>query len=220
MALRADGLWVRVRRRAWGMALRPALFLDRDGVIVEEVGFLSRPEQLRLIAGAAAVIAAANRAGIPVIVVTNQSGVGRGLFGWEEYARVEAALAAQLAAAGAWLDAVLACPFHPAARPPYAAADHPARKPNPGMLLIAARQLPVALERSWIVGDRAADLAAGRNAGLAGGLHVATGFGAAAEERAAALALAERDFTVIAAPSIAAARALPLFGGDGLGRLG
>ena len=121
-------------------ALRPALFLDRDGVIVEEVGHLRRAEDVRLIAGAAEVIAAANRAGMPVVVVSNQSGIGRGsvrLAGFR--GRSAADCLEMLAARGAFIDAVLACPYHAEAEPPYRHPDHPARKPNAGMILAAAR---------------------------------------------------------------------------------
>ncbi|MGH6660659.1 MAG: HAD hydrolase-like protein, partial [Rhodospirillales bacterium] len=86
------------------------------------------------------------------------------------------------------------------------------RKPAPGMLLAAAERLPLQLATSWIVGDRATDIEAGRNAGLAGGIHVATGYGADEGERQRALAFAGDDFRALAAPSIAeAAHLLPLF---------
>jgi D-glycero-D-manno-heptose 1,7-bisphosphate phosphatase len=219
MSVGPEGLWIAVSAACEGGPPRPALFLDRDGVIVEEVGYLADPRHVRLIDGAAAVIAHANALGVPVIVVTNQSGIGRGFFGWAEFAAVEAELARQLRDAGAHCDAVLACPYHAAARPPYNVADHPARKPNPGLLFIAAARLAVDLAQSWIVGDRAADLAAGRNAGLAGGLHVATGFGLSPGERPAALRLASPTFRVFPALSLAAAgQHLPLFGEQGAHR--
>lgn len=165
-----DGLWVQVLRRSDAAAGGPALFLDRDGTIVEEIGHLRRPQDVRLIAGAAALIAAANRAGTPVVVVSNQSGIGRRLFGWDDFQAVQQRMAELLAAEGAAIDAVIACPYHSEAAAPWQHPDHPARKPNPGMLLHAARLLPISLGNSWIVGDRASDLAAGRNAGLRGGL--------------------------------------------------
>jgi D-glycero-D-manno-heptose 1,7-bisphosphate phosphatase len=194
------------------MPLRPALFLDRDGTIVEEVGHLRRPGDVRLLEGAAAVIAEANRRSIPVIVVTNQSGIGRGLFGWSELIAVEERIEAELAALGARIDAVLACPFHPEGRPPYRHPDHPARKPNPGLLRRAAAALAIELASSWIVGDRAGDIGAGRAAGLAGGMHVASGWGNQPGERDAALAWASRSYRVLGAVSIAEATdRLPLF---------
>ncbi len=210
-----DGLWVQVLRRPEGSARRPALFLDRDGVIVEEVYHLNRAEDVRLIDGAAEVIAAANQRGIPVVVVTNQSGIGQGLFGWDAFIDVQNRILADLAAKGALVDSVFACPHHPKALPPYGHPDHPARKPNPGMLLGAAERLPLDLTSSWIIGDRTRDLAAGRHAGIAGGLLVSTGYGDQQGEREAALSLAKDGrFRVLMGASVGAAlTAVPLFGG-------
>jgi D-glycero-D-manno-heptose 1,7-bisphosphate phosphatase len=162
------GMWIWTRPQP-ATGTRPALFLDRDGVVVEDPGYLSRPSELALLPGAASVIALANRWGIPVVEITNQSGIGRGYYGWNEFVEVEEALARALAAAGAQLDAIFACPYQQA---------HPARKPGPGMLLAAERLLKLDLSRSWIVGDKLDDLQAGHNAGLRGGLHVLTGQGA------------------------------------------
>ena len=191
------------------------MFLDRDGVIVEEVGHLRRAEDVRLITGAAAVIAAANCAGMPVVVVSNQSGIGRGLFGWEDFAAVQQRMLEMLEAQGALIDAVLACPHHAEAEPPYRYPDHPSRKPNAGMILAAARLLPIDLAASWIIGDRVTDLSAGRNAGLAGGLLVFTGCGDRLGELEAAQRLAGASFRVFAGPSVAAALAfIPLLDGS------
>jgi D-glycero-D-manno-heptose 1,7-bisphosphate phosphatase len=208
--LESDGIWCRGAdppgaARGEG---RPALFLDRDGVVVEEVHFLHRPEDVRLVPGAAAVLALARREGIAVVLATNQSGIARGLFGWAEFAATQDRVEEMLAAEGASFDLVLACPFHPDGEPPYR-GEHPCRKPRPGMLLRAAERLVLDLAASWAVGDRARDLAAGRTAGCAGGLHVATGYGRA--EREAAAALATADFEVRLGETVAAARALPLF---------
>lgn len=212
----ADGLWTQVLNRVQGPGRRRALFLDRDGVVVEEVHYLHRPADVRLIDGAAQIIARANLRGIPVIVITNQAGIGRGHYGWPEFIEVQERIAAELDAAGAFVNGVLACPHHGEGKPPYDVADHPWRKPNPGMLQGAAERMPLDLGNSWIVGDRAADLEAGKNAGLAGGLHVFTGHGADAGERDAALALAAAGFQVLAAASAAeATRLLPLFDGGG-----
>jgi D-glycero-D-manno-heptose 1,7-bisphosphate phosphatase len=201
----AEGVWCEVAEaaRAGTFAGRPALFLDRDGVIVEEIAYLHRPEDVQVIAGAGEVIAAANRAGIPVVVVTNQSGIGRGYYGWREFAATQARIAGELAAFDAAWDMVVACPYHRHARPPYDRDDHPDRKPNPGMLRRAERRLGVALARSWIVGDRWLDMAAGRAAGAAGGLHVATGYGGDVEERHKAAAQAAESFAVDTGNSIA-----------------
>jgi D-glycero-D-manno-heptose 1,7-bisphosphate phosphatase len=158
---------------------RPALFLDRDGVIVEDPGYLSRVADLALIPGAADLIASANRRRVPVVEITNQAGIGRGFYGWKEFLEVEEALARQLAARGAAIDAVLACPHHRDGIPPWVHPAHPARKPRPGMLLAAERLLNLDLKHSWIVGDQLDDLLTGYNAGLYGGLHVLTGQGPA-----------------------------------------
>ena len=190
---------------------RPALFLDRDGVVVEEVGYLARPEDVALEPGAAQAIAAFNRAAYPVVLVTNQSGVARGYFGWSEFEAVQDALTARLGAEGAHLDGVFACGYHEAGGGALAMADHPWRKPAPGMFLAAAERLGVDLSRSLIVGDRAQDLAAGRAAGLPAGLHVATGHGDQAEQ-AAAVALGRPGFAVrLAADVRGALDLLPRF---------
>lgn len=167
-----DGTWVQVFPREPDQPFRPALFLDRDGVLVEEVGYLHRPEDVRLVAGAADVIAAAGVRNICVVIVTNQSGVGRGLYSWADFAAVQEVILAHLTAKGARIDAVMACPHHAEAQPRYQHPNHADRKPNPGMILKAAAALRIDRPSSWIVGDRTGDLEAGRAAGLAGGLLV------------------------------------------------
>jgi D-glycero-D-manno-heptose 1,7-bisphosphate phosphatase len=193
------GMWV----RAPGAPLaspRPALFLDRDGVIVEDPGYLSRGADVILIPGAAEVIGLANRRAVPVIVVTNQSGIGRGYYGWDQFLEVEDALAGELGRAGAVIDAVFACPYHRDVVGPWAHPAHPARKPRPAMLLAAKRFLNIDLENSWIVGDQRGDLLAGYNAGLRGGLHVLTGQGA--KHRQAVLTWRPAEFEVRVGDSI------------------
>lgn len=216
-ALGADGVWQQVLRRSAAPAPRAALFCDRDGTIVEEVGYLHRVTDVRLIAGAADVIARANRLGVAVVIVTNQSGIGRGLYGWGEFAAVQERVLDALAAAGAYVDAVFACAHHPQALPPYAHPDHPDRKPNPGLLHRAAACLGLALQPSWLIGDRASDVVAARRAGLAGALLVATGAGSAACERRMALdQRGQAGFAVALVPSIGHAAALiDLLGGGG-----
>lgn len=205
MGEQADGLWCE-RRRATPPASRRGLFLDRDGVLVEEVGFLHRPADVRLAPGAAALLAAARAAGWATVVVTNQSGIARGRYGWAEFAATQAELERQLAAAGAPepFDLVLACPHHPEGLAPWRHEDHPARKPNPGMLARALALLGLEAAESWMVGDRASDLEAARRAGLAGGLHLSTGHGDAAQ-RARALALAAPGFQVLTADDLSGA---------------
>lgn len=212
-----DGIWEQVLTSQRGVTARPALFCDRDGTIVEEVGYLHRPADVALIAGAAAVLARANRLGLAVVIVTNQSGIGRGLYGWREFAAVQERMLALLAGGGARVDAVFACPHHAAARPPYAHPDHPDRKPNPGLIHRAATRLGLALQPSWLIGDRATDVVAARRAGLAGALLVATGAGSGESERRTALAQgSDGRFKVTLAGSIvAASMLLDLLGGGG-----
>lgn len=170
-----QGLWVR-QMTDRGRQARPALFLDRDGVIVEEVHFLSKVSDIRLVPGIAAMIARVNRAGFPVVVVTNQSGIARGRFGWPEFVAVQEEIDRRMEAAGARLDAVLACGYHRAGNAPLD-LDHPWRKPGAAMLHEARDLLNLDLSRSYIVGDRISDVMAGLNAGIAGGWLVLTGYG-------------------------------------------
>jgi len=156
--------------------MKPAIFLDRDGTLNEEVDFLSDPEQLVLIPGVAAAVARLNAKAIPVVVVTNQSGIGRGKYDWQDFAAVMSRMGTLLALENAWIDAVYASPHHEQALGEYAVTDHPERKPNPGMLLRAAEEHGLDLSRSWMVGDKALDLEAGRRAGCRVAL-VRTGYG-------------------------------------------
>jgi len=205
--LDAGGVWCEVLPGCCRGA--PALFLDRDGVVVEEVDYLHRVEDMHIYADAAGVISAANANAIAVVLVTNQAGIGRGYYGWAEFHAVQQAIQAAIAREGAHFDAVYACPHHRDGKGAFAHPDHPARKPNPGMLQRAAAALDIDLARSWLVGDRAIDIEAAKRAGLAGALHVLTGYGQA--ERAAAMALFGPRFDVRAAVSIAGALTLPLF---------
>jgi len=188
---------------------RAALFLDRDGVIVADTHYLCRVEDMRMIAGAAAAIMRCNALGIPVVVVTNQAGIGRGYYDWNAFHAVQGALKAALATEGAHLDGVLACAYHAEGRAPLREDNHPWRKPNPGMIVEAARRMQVDLPQSWIVGDRAHDLAAGAAAHLAGG----TLLEADAQERQAAAKLASARFIVATASDLAGAVTALLEGG-------
>ncbi|RWO78264.1 MAG: HAD family hydrolase [Mesorhizobium sp.] len=167
--LEAPGLWVERIGTSVFPAGTPALFLDRDGTINVDTDYPSDPADIVLREDIAPVIAAANRAGIPVVVVTNQSGIARGYFGWPEFAAVNARLLALLEAQNCRIDLVLACAYHSSGTGELAAVDHPMRKPNPGMLLRARDLLCVDISRSIIVGDKADDMEAGRRAGLCEG---------------------------------------------------
>ena len=158
------------------MSGRAAIFLDRDGTLNEEVDYLHKPEELVLIPGAAQAVARLNARGIPVVVVTNQSGIGRGYYGFDEFDKVTARMSGLLAEAGAHLDAVYVAPHHELGQGEFAHPDHPERKPNSGMLTRAAQEHGLDLSRSWMVGDKQSDLEAGRNAGCRVAL-VRTGYG-------------------------------------------
>jgi D-glycero-D-manno-heptose 1,7-bisphosphate phosphatase len=150
------------------MSLRPAVFLDRDGTLTLECGYVTRPDQLRLLPGAAQAVIALRAAGFACIVVTNQSAVGRGLMTEADLADVHDELHRQMRAEGAALDGLYYCPAE-------RDVDHPERKPAPGMLIRAARDLGIDLAQSWMVGDSARDVLAGRAAGCRGCILVRSG---------------------------------------------
>ena len=190
-----DGIWSQQIRPMGGEA-RPALFLDRDGVIVDEVGYLHRPGDVHLSQGVVEVIQTANKRDVFVIIVTNQSGIGRGKYGWAEFSVVQETILNALRDQKAYIDAVYACPFHGEGQGLWQVKDHPDRKPRPGMLLRAANTFPIDIKDSWIIGDRAADINAGKNAGLAGGVQLLSGHGSKEEEYSKTLKLADHNFLV------------------------
>ena len=146
---------------------RPALFLDRDGVLNEDQGYVHRWEDFRWIAGAREAVAAFNRAGWLVVVVTNQSGVGRGYYTEADMHALHAQMSEALAETGAHIDAFYFCPHHPdAAEAVYRHPDPPDRKPNPGMILRALADWPIDKARSVLVGDKRSDLEAAQRAGV------------------------------------------------------
>jgi D-glycero-D-manno-heptose 1,7-bisphosphate phosphatase len=199
-----EGLWCEVSSPS--LTGRPALFLDRDGVVVADTHYLGRPEDVRLVDGAASAIAQCNALEIPVVIVTNQSGIARGYYDWNGFHSVQTALCAKLRSAGAKLDAVLACAYHAEGIGPLRLANHPWRKPEPGMIFAAADRMKIDLSGSWIVGDRADDIAAGRSACLCGGIIVS----AKHSEKHKARALCNENFPVWIASHLAAAVALLL----------
>jgi len=192
------GVWREVLRPRAGAA-RPAIFLDRDGTLIELVEYLSEPDKVRLIAPALALVRAANALDLPVVLITNQSGIGRGFYGWAEFAAVHARLLSLLAEAECAINAAIACPALPA-------SGAPCRKPNPGMLLDAARLLPLDLEASWIVGDSLIDLEAGKRAGLRRGWLAPTGYGPRDGEAARTLLDARFDAVLLEPLDTLAAR--------------
>jgi histidinol-phosphate phosphatase family protein len=160
-------------------AARPAVFLDRDGTIIEDAGYLRDRDRVRLLPGAAQAIGRLNRAGIPAVVATNQSGIARGLLDEAAYQATRARLDRLLGDAGARLDGHYHCPHHPD-------ITGPCDCRKPGLLLYrrAARDLGLDLEASWWIGDRPRDVepatALGGRGILVGGAH-APGFAAAAD---------------------------------------
>ncbi len=192
--LEPSGLWREVRSAREG-ASAPALFLDRDGTLIELVHYLSRAAEVAPVPGAFESLADARRCGYRVVIVTNQSGIGRGRYGWDEFAEVQERVIALAHAAGGRIDAVYACPALPG-------SGDPCRKPDPGMLRAAAADLAIDLAASWIVGDAATDLEAGRRTGLARGWLVPTGYGA--RDRGIAAGLAGAGFPVTIGRPIAA----------------
>ena len=150
---------------------RKAVFLDRDGTLIDLVPYLHEPAEVRLIPGVAAGLRRLREAGYARVLVTNQSGVARGYYGLEDIERVHARLLELLRAEGAGLEAIEICPHHPEHGSP---CD--CRKPASGMLARASARLEIDPGLSWVIGDRWEDLAAGRPLGCRGILDM-TGYG-------------------------------------------
>lgn len=144
----------------------PALFLDRDGVIHADLGYVHRPDQVQFVEGIFELVAAANRGGFRVIIVTNQSGIGRGLYSEGEFHEFMRWMIGEFACRGAAVDAVYHCPYHPVAGVGAYRCESEDRKPAPGMLLRAQRDHDLDLARSIMVGDQASDVEAARRAGV------------------------------------------------------
>ena len=144
--------------------LRPAVFLDRDGTLIEHVPYLSDPALVQLLPGAAEALRRFRRAGFACVLVTNQSAIGRGMLTEERLDEIHTEMNRQLAARGATIDAIYYCPDAPAGDD-RTVVENPDRKPGPGMLLRAAADLKLDLGASWMVGDLISDVLAGQNAG-------------------------------------------------------
>lgn len=158
--------------------MNKAFFLDRDGVVVEQVHYLCDPEQTRLEKGVAEAIRRMHSKGYLVVVITNQSGVARGKFTMNEVELVHKKIAELLAETGEKIDAFYICPHHP---------DHDGvcscRKPAPGLILQAAKELDIDLAASVMIGDKLSDVKCGKNASLKASALIATGYGTGEREK-------------------------------------
>ncbi|MCA8891120.1 MAG: HAD-IIIA family hydrolase [Hyphomonas sp.] len=160
------------QRETAALRVRPAAFLDRDGVLNEDHGYTHRVDDLAWMPGAREAIRLLNDRGYRVIVVTNQAGVARGFYDEDAIGTFHAGMQAQLAEAGAFVDAFYHCPYHADGKvPAYTVEDHPDRKPNPGMILRALKDWHVDKDKSFLIGDKPSDMEAARRAGLPGHLY-------------------------------------------------
>lgn len=145
---------------------RPALFMDRDGTVSEEVGYVNHPSRFRVFPYSAEAIKLLNDNGWLAILVTNQAGVARGYFAEDIIVQVHERLRHELGSASAKLDAIYYCAHHPSVGEPPYRLDCDCRKPKTGLIDRAAAEFAIDLERSWMVGDRYGDIELARNAGL------------------------------------------------------
>jgi len=161
---------------------KPAVFLDRDGTIIESVHYLSDPREVRLIPGASDAIRRLREAGFVCVVVTNQSAIGRGMITEDQLVTIHDEMNRRLAAEGAEVDAIYFCPEAPSVED-RGTIEYQDRKPGPGMLYRGATDLGLDLDASWMVGDMLSDVLAGLNARCKGSVLVRTGKGMSDEER-------------------------------------
>lgn len=165
---------------------RRAAFIDRDGVLNEERAFVHRAEDFTLLPGAVEALRLLKAADYLLVVVTNQSGIARGLYGESDYLALGEHIRERLAAAGVSLDAIEYCPHLPDATVERYRVECDCRKPKPGMLRRAIRRLDIDPSASFLVGDRLSDVEAGRAAGVGRCFLVRTGYPLADEEVARA----------------------------------
>src|ERR1051325_2713626 len=166
--------------KSTSIGMRRAVFLDRDGTVIEHAPLLTQPQQVKLIPGAADAIRNLQALDYACVIVTNQSVIGRGLLTEKGLDEVHDEMNRQLAPHNVRLDGVFFCPTAPTTDD-RTIVEHHDRKPGPGMLQKAAREMLLDLPRSWIVGDMHSDMLAGRNAKLRGTILVRTGQGDAVD---------------------------------------
>jgi D-glycero-D-manno-heptose 1,7-bisphosphate phosphatase len=145
---------------------RRALFLDRDGVVNIDIGYLHRIEECRFVAGIFELARAFAAQDFVLVIATNQAGIGRGYYGEAEFATLMAWMRGEFARHGAEIAAIYHCPDHPTEGIGRYRRDNPWRKPGPGMMLQAAADFALDLAGSWLIGDKESDVAAGRAAGV------------------------------------------------------
>jgi len=172
--------------------MKRGVFLDRDGTLIEEVGYLDHVGRVEFFPYSVDAVRLLNRAGFAVVVVTNQSGVARGLFDEDIVSATHRHIADIFEQGGAHIDGFYYCPHHPDATVEAYRRDCECRKPKPGLLRKAADDLGIDLTRSFMVGDRAHDIETGVNVGAAGVL-VRTGYGTAHESAARSAAAVVTD---------------------------
>ena len=199
-----NGVHFKLLSRLKPAGIRSGLFFDRDGVIVTEVGYLHRIDEIEFLPNVVEIIRTANSHKVPTIIISNQSGIARGIYGWDDYKLVEEEIVNQLANDGAMIDACIACGTHPKYTSGWTSNDAYWRKPGPGMLRLAAEHIGIELSSSWLIGDKFTDVLAAKTANLAGCVHLDTGYGL--EDRSAALLEAGPDFEVFPASDLAEAK--------------
>jgi D,D-heptose 1,7-bisphosphate phosphatase len=141
-----------------------AIFLDRDGTLIEDPGYINHPDQVELVDGVAEALIELKTLNYKLIVVSNQSGVARGIVAEEVLGEIHNRLKHLLAEKGAYLDQVYFCPYHPDGVVPKYRKESDWRKPNPGMLLAAAKEMDIDLDQSWLIGNSDRDIEAGSRA--------------------------------------------------------
>ena len=161
----------------------PCLFLDRDGVLINWKDYSMKTKDAKLINGCDKIIKECNKKKIPVILITNQGGIGLGIHTWNDFIKIQKIIINKLLKKGAQIDGVIACPHHPLAKGNYKHKNHPCRKPNGGMFLIAKKLFKIDLQKSWMVGDKINDLIAANSKNLKKGFLVLTGYGKEEKEK-------------------------------------
>lgn len=201
-----EGVRFKILNQSKKMRFISGLFLDRDGVLVEEVGYLHQKQHINLMPFAKDIIKIANSRGVAVIVISNQSGIARGIYDWVAYDSVEEEIYSQLYNDKARIDASAACGMHPEHSQNWKKTDEYWRKPGPGMLILAASALQINLSSCWLIGDKVSDIIAAKKAGLSGSIHLETGHGR--DNRRESLAEGTSSFSVLPASDLGDAQKL------------